>query len=70
MNGHMDNGENSTFLAGIITKSLKCPHFQWEGYFVSVTSFVSRVSNLVFTETEKPGNPGFLKTVKPVFGCL
>jgi len=31
----------------------------------------TRVSNPIFTETEKPGNPEFFfKTEKPVFGCL
>jgi len=39
---------------------------------VIVTGFDTvpgRVSNPVFTETEKPGNLEFFKTEKPVFGC-
>ena len=39
-------------------------------YVKSYSKYNTRVSNPVFTETEKPGNPDFLKTEKPVFGCL
>jgi len=40
------------------------------GVLESAAATGSRVSNPVFTETEKPGNPEFFKTEKPVFGCL
>jgi len=32
-----------------------------------LTTCATRVSNSVFTEIEKPGNPEFFKTEKPVF---
>ena len=37
---------------------------------VELALLAGRVSNPVFTEAEKPGNPEFFKTEKPVFGCL
>ena len=36
---------------------------------MSIKSLQGRVSNPVFTETEKPGNPEFFKTEKPVFAA-
>jgi len=46
------------------------PDFYSQAYPIQHFYASTRVSNPVFTETEKPGNPGFFKTEKPGFGCL